>query len=214
MNRTRLPRPRSLLLVEAGLLVIAVAMSVPDSSAIAIALVGVPILVYGWLGTRIAERAPENRIGWLLSGAALTAAAALAGTAYHRFGIVHLTRSLPWARIVHLLDVVVPVPVVGICFLIVFLSFPNGRIPSARWRPVVWLGVAVGVLATVVQLRDNELERAGLSPAWARAGLFRDPFSEVVAVFSPPRSSCSWSRRCSLVLAGSRSKNGDPSAAS
>ena len=184
MNRTRLPRPRSLLLVEAGLLVIAVAMSVPDSSAIAIALVGVPILVYGWLGTRIAERAPENRIGWLLSGAALTAAAALAGTAYHRFGIVHLTRSLPWARIVHLLDVVVPVPVVGICFLIVFLSFPNGRIPSARWRPVVWLGVAVGVLATVVQLRDNELERAGLSPAWARAGLFRDPFSEVVAVLA------------------------------
>jgi signal transduction histidine kinase len=172
------------LLVEAGLLVIAVAMSVPDSSAIAIALVGVPILVYGWLGTRIAERAPENRIGWLLSGAALTAAAALAGTAYHRFGIVHLTRSLPWARIVHLLDVVVPVPVVGICFLIVFLSFPNGRIPSARWRPVVWLGVAVGVLATVVQLRDNELERAGLSPAWARAGLFRDPFSEVVAVLA------------------------------
>ena len=184
MNRTRLPRPRSLLLVEASLLVIAVAMSVPDSSAIAIALVGVPILVYGWLGTRIAERAPENRIGWLLSGAALTAAAALAGTAYHRFGIVHLTRSLPWARIVHLLDVVVPVPVVGICFLIVFLSFPNGRIPSARWRPVVWLGVAVGVLATVVQLRDNELERAGLSPAWARAGLFRDPFSEVVAVLA------------------------------
>ena len=184
MNRTRLPRPRSLLLVEARLLVIAVAMSVPDSSAIAIALVGVPILVYGWLGTRIAERAPENRIGWLLSGAALTAAAALAGTAYHRFGIVHLTRSLPWARIVHLLDVVVPVPVVGICFLIVFLSFPNGRIPSARWRPVVWLGVAVGVLATVVQLRDNELERAGLSPAWARAGLFRDPFSEVVAVLA------------------------------
>ena len=184
MNRTRLPRPRSLLLVEAGLLVIAFAMSVPDSSAIAIALVGVPILVYGWLGTRIAERAPENRIGWLLSGAALTAAAALAGTAYHRFGIVHSTRSLPWARIVHLLDVVVPVPVVGICFLIVFLSFPNGRIPSARWRPVVWLGVAVGVLATVVQLRDNELERAGLSPAWARAGLFRDPFSEVVAVLA------------------------------
>ena len=159
MNRTRLPRPRSLLFVEAGLLVLAVAMSVPDSSAIAIALVGIPILVYGWLGTRIAERAPENRIGWLLSGAALTAAAALAGTAYHRFGIVHSTRSLPWARIVHLLDVVVPLPIIGICFLIVFLSFPNGRIPSARWRPVVWLGVAVGALAAVVQLGDTSWRR-------------------------------------------------------
>jgi signal transduction histidine kinase len=181
MNRRRLPRPRSLLFIEAGLLVLAIAMTVPDSDAIAIALVGIPILVYGWLGSRIAERAPENRIGWLLSGAALTAAATLAGTAYHRFGIVHSTRSLPWARIVHLLDVVVPLPVVGICFLIVFLSFPNGRLPSVRWRPVVWLGVAVAALAAVLSLRDTELVAAGLSPTWARAGLFRDPFTEVVA---------------------------------
>jgi signal transduction histidine kinase len=184
MNRRRLPRPRSLLLVEAGLLVLAVVMMVPDSGALALALVAIPILVYGWLGTRIAERAPENRIGWLLSAAALTAAAAFAGVAYERFGIVHSTRSLPLARLVHLLVVVVPLPLIGICFLIVFLSFPNGRLPSVRWRPVAWLGVVVGALAAVVSLGDAELEAAGLSPAWSRAALFRAPFTDVVVALA------------------------------
>jgi signal transduction histidine kinase len=172
------------LFVDAGLLVIAIAMSVPDPSAIGIALLGIPILVYGWLGTRIAERAPENRIGWLLSGAALAAAAAFAGIAYQRFGIVHSTRSLPWSRIVHLLVVVVPLPVIGFCFLLVFLSFPDGRLPSVRWRPVVWLGAAVVALAAVLSLRDAELVAAGLSPAWAQAGLFQEPFTDVVAALA------------------------------
>jgi signal transduction histidine kinase len=172
------------LLVEAGLLTTAIALSIPDSSALGIALVGIPIMVYGWLGTRIAERAPENRIGWLLSGAALAAAAAFAGNAYQRFGDEHSTRSLPLADVVHLLVVLVPVSVIGICFLLVFLSFPNGRLPSARWRPVVWLGLVVGALAAVVQLGDTELAAAGLSPAWARAGPFRDPFTEVVAILA------------------------------
>jgi signal transduction histidine kinase len=184
MSWLRRPRPRSLLFVEAALLVIAVAITVPEPGAIPLALFGVPILVYGWLGTRIAERAPENRIGWLLSGAALTAAAAFAGVAYQRFGIVHSTRSLPLADVVHLLVVVVPVPIIGFCFLLVFLSFPNGHLPSVRWRPVVWLGAAVGALAAVVSLRDTELVAAGLSPAWARAGLFQEPFTDVVVALA------------------------------
>ncbi len=184
MNPARLPRPRSLLLVEAGLLVIAVALSVPEAGAIGIVLLGIPILVYGWLGARIAERAPENRIGWLLSAAALTGAAALAGIAYQRFGDAHSTASLPLADVVHLLAVVVPVPVIGICFLIVFLSYPNGRLPSVRWRPVVWLGVAVGALAAVLLLRDPALVAAGLSPAWSRAGIFRAPFTDVVVALA------------------------------
>jgi signal transduction histidine kinase len=184
MSWLRPPRPRSLLFVEAATLVLAVAMMVPESSAIGIALLGIPIMVYGWLGARIAERAPGNRIGWLLSGAALTAAAAFAGVAYHRFGIVHSTRSLPLADVVHLLVVVVPVPVIGFCFLIVFLSFPNGRLPSVRWRPVVWLGLAGGALEAVVFLGDDELVTAGLSPAWSRTGLFRAPFTDVVVALT------------------------------
>jgi signal transduction histidine kinase len=184
MSRLRLPRPRSLLFVEAALLVLAIGMMVPESSAIGIVLLGIPILVYGWLGSRIAERAPENRIGWLLSAAALTAAAALAGTAYQQFGAVHPTGPLPLAGLVHLLVVVFSLPVIGICFLIVFLSFPNGRLPSVKWRPAEWLGVAVGALAAVALLGDPELVAAGVSPAWSRAGPFRAPFTEVVVTLA------------------------------
>jgi signal transduction histidine kinase len=184
MNGSQLPRPRTLWFVEGALSVLAIALMTPDSGAIGLVVVSIPILVYGWLGARIAERAPGNRIGWLLSGAALTAAAALTGMAYQRFGVVHATGPLPFAGLVHLLVVVLPLPLIGICFLIVFLSFPNGRFPSVRWRPVVWLGVAVGVLSAIVLLGDPELVAAGLSPAWSRAGLLRAPFTDVVVALA------------------------------
>jgi hypothetical protein len=213
MNRIRLPRPRSLLLAEAALLVLAIAMMVPESSAIGIVLLGIPILVYGWLGSRIAERAPENRIGWLLSVAALTAAAALAGTAYQRFGVVHPTGPLPLAGLVHLLVVVFSLPVIGICLVIVFLSFPDGRLPSVRWRPAEWLGVTVGALAAVALLGDPELVAAGMSPAWSRAWPFRAPFTEVVVTLA---AAVFLVTVASLFVRARRapSRNGDPSEAS
>lgn len=180
MNTTRLPRPRTLLFVEAALLILAIALMVPNSDAIGLVLVSIPILVYGWLGARIAERAPENRIGWLLSAAALIAAGALAGTAYHRFGVIHSTNPLPLADAVHLLVVILPLSIIFVSFLVVFLSFPDGRLPSVRWRPVAWLGMVAGALIVVVMLGDPELVAAGLSPAWSRAGIFRAPFTDVV----------------------------------
>lgn len=180
MNSRRLPRPRSLVFAEAVLLVIAIGLMIPDAAAIGLAVFGLPVLVYGWLGARIAERALDNRVGWLVSAGALTAATALAGTAYQRFGIVHSTEPLPFADAVHVVVAVLPLSIIWICLMIVFLSFPDGRLLSVRWRPVVWLAVLVGVLGSVSALGGTELREAGLSPAWAQASLFRSPFPDIV----------------------------------
>jgi signal transduction histidine kinase len=171
------PVPATMLWVEVGLLALALVLALPDPGAVWVGFVGLPILVYGWLGARIASRVPRNPVGWLLSGAAATAAIGVAGTAYHAFG-----RALPLADAVHVLVVACSLPAIGVCLLLAFLSFPEGRLPSPRWRPVTWLIATTGAAASIAMLGDNELVARGLSPAWARTGVFGSPFPDIVAI--------------------------------
>jgi signal transduction histidine kinase len=168
--------------MEAGLVVVALLLTLPEPAAIGTALVAIPILVYGWLGARIAARAPGNAVGWQLSIAAMAGALGVAATAYHSFGRTHVVDDLPLARAVHVLGEVLPMPVVGVCLLVAILSFPDGRLPSPRWRPVVWLVLLTGAAAAVAVLGGAELIVAGLSPTWARTGVFAPPFPDVVVV--------------------------------
>jgi signal transduction histidine kinase len=175
------PRPAGLLWIEGGFLALALALTLPDPSTIWVAIVALPVLVYGWIGARIVGLAPGNRVGWLLSGAAVCAAVGVAGTAYEAFGRTHAARPLPLADAVQVLLVTLPLPVIGTCLLLAFLSFPEGRLPSPRWRPVTWLIVAIGLAGVVAMLGDDELASRGMSPAWARSGIFEPPFALVVA---------------------------------
>ncbi|HEV8565199.1 MAG TPA: hypothetical protein VGR41_09805, partial [Actinomycetota bacterium] len=178
MSTTRLLRPRGMLFAEASLVLLGIVLVLPDGGAIAVGLFGIPILVYGWLGARIAERVPENRIGWLLSAAAMTAAIALAGGAYQNFGRAHGTDPLPFTRASHLVAVLPPV-IIGVCLLLVFLSFPTGRLPSARWRPAVVLVVVAGALAVLAGLVDPGLVAAGLRMRWTRSLPFRESIPDL-----------------------------------
>jgi hypothetical protein len=168
MSGRRLPWPRILLIAEVSLVLLAIALMVPDGGSIGVALLGLPVLVYGWLGARIAERAPENRIGWLLSTAALGGAVSLAGSAYTQFGDVHGSPPLPILEGVRLLSLL-QFAVVLVCFLLVLFSYPDGRFPSPRWRPAAVLVAIVGALATLTVLGDPSLQAAGLSPEWLRS---------------------------------------------
>jgi signal transduction histidine kinase len=168
MNGSLLRRPRALLWAETSLILVAVALMIPDPGAIGLAIVGIPVLVYGWLGARIAERAPENRIGWLLSACATTAALGLVASAYTQLGTVHGNGAPPLTSVVRLLTAALPVPIVLVCFLLVILSYPTGRLPSVRWRPATWLVVVVGILVGIAFLRDPALYASGRAPAWLR----------------------------------------------
>jgi hypothetical protein len=180
MAPIRSPRPRTLLSAEIVLVLLGVALTVPSAdAAIPLALLGLPVLLYGWLGARIAERAAENRIGWLLSAAALTAAAGISGEAYGRFGRLHVSEPLPFAGTIRTLTEIVPPPVVAVCFLIVFLSFPTGRLPSPRWRPVVWIVVAAGMVMGLALLGDPASPAALLIPRVSGAIPFREVLPDV-----------------------------------
>jgi hypothetical protein len=154
-NRVMARRSRLVGLGAAGLIVVAVllaAASIPlyamthqnwlvnGGQNIAVAL------LFGLVGFVIARRQPRNPIGWILlispAGSQLLPAdaASYALLAYrlgHRlpFGAVALLLEYSWVVVAPLL-------------LLIILIFPDGRLPSPRWRPVLWSYLAlVGWLA-------------------------------------------------------------------
>jgi hypothetical protein len=110
------------------------------------------VLVTGVVGLVVAGHQPRNPIGWLLAGEAVFILLSVAGGSYanlvYRLGYHDLAFAGPLALV---LDVLFNFLLIG--FPLVILLFPDGRLPSRRWRPVVGIYLAVtaaAVLATSV----------------------------------------------------------------
>lgn len=113
-------------------------------AAVSFFLVGTFVLS----GTFIVSRQPRNTIGWILIGIALMGAFALFVADYATYGLRTRPGSLPaatWAAWFDRWDIV---PALA-SFIPLFLLFPDGRLPSRRWRPVLWVAVGAIALATL-----------------------------------------------------------------
>jgi hypothetical protein len=110
------------------------------------------ILAWSLVGSLLAARLPSHPIGWIMSATALVWALQQCSFGYAAYGLLAHPGSLPAAIPVGMLYVAMTLLLeLGIALL--FLLFPAGRLPSARWRPVLWMGLAataVLVLAGIV----------------------------------------------------------------
>ena len=108
------------------------------------------LLVFGLVGAVVASRLPSNPVGWLFLGlAALGGATELAyGLAWYSVSVRHVVGDVWLGWFVDLSNTLTPV-LLGLAFLV----FPDGRLPSARWR----LGAAVVVVAVVPVLLTTAL---------------------------------------------------------
>jgi signal transduction histidine kinase len=119
-------------------------------------VVPVAVISYATVGALITSRHPENRIGLILAGVALAFAIALTAGDYATLA-VRRPDSLPFAPWVAWLGRVTfalwlaPLP-------LLFLLYPNGRLGSRRWRPVLWvLLAALGVNLSLYALTPGSL---------------------------------------------------------
>src|SRR5215211_2766913 len=126
-----------------------------DSSAV---IDLVTLLTFSLVGAIIASRHPRNAIGWLFCSVGVTIGLNSFAGDYAEFwlasgfGMRSLGETAAWlSSWLWILLVFVPTS-----FLL--LLFPDGRLPSPRWRPVVW-GIALGTAGTVA---GNALEAGPL----------------------------------------------------
>jgi hypothetical protein len=120
-----------------------------------VAVLSAAILVWSFVGCLIAARRPSHPIGWLIAGTALLWALYECSFGYAAYGLVAHPGSLPAALPVALLHrPMEPLTLLGPA--LVFLLFPDGRLPSRRWRPVVWAGAAAAVVLALGWIVDPD----------------------------------------------------------
>jgi hypothetical protein len=92
------------------------------------------------VGALIAARRPGHRIGWLLLAGSLAIASAQLTWSYVSYS-VSSGAPLPGSAVVGWVGNWIPWPALA-AFALLLLLFPDGQLPSPRWRPVAWAMVA------------------------------------------------------------------------
>jgi hypothetical protein len=99
------------------------------------------------VGALIAARRPGHRIGWLLLAGSLAIASAQLTWSYVSYGLSSGV-PLPGSAVVGWVGNWIPWPALA-AFALLLLLFPDGQLPSPRWRPVAWAMVAWCVVIMV-----------------------------------------------------------------
>jgi hypothetical protein len=118
----------------------------------------------------IISRRPGNAIGWLLGLIGLALAASMFFDQYALYGLGTAPGSLPAARAAGwAAGVLATATVLLLGFLI--LLFPDGQLPSRRWRPVLWALVVVTVGWLAGELQADTTVTGGITGALSGAGI-------------------------------------------
>jgi signal transduction histidine kinase len=133
------------------------------------AIFGTAMLVFPVVGLTIARQQPRNRIGWLL----LAIGFAWMGTGFNdlyvRYAALTDPGSLPRPDVVAVLAEGSWVFAVGLLGTFLILLFPDGHLPSRRWRAVAWAsGISIGFIYLLVLVSPGRTTESDVP--------FRNPF--------------------------------------
>ena len=103
----------------------------------AVAVLAVAAVAYTGAGRLISSRMPGNAIGWLLSLVGLSVAIAAFTEQYALYGLVTAPGSVPAGRVAGALAAGTASLTIALLLPLILL-FPDSRLPSRRWRPVLW----------------------------------------------------------------------------
>jgi len=104
------------------------------------------------IGALILSRYPSHPVGWLFIVVALCFGASMFSSGYALEAIVFNPDTLPGGEVAAWLTFWLELPGVAALALFLPLLFPDGHLPSPRWRPVAWLGAGLLAVATAVTM--------------------------------------------------------------
>ena len=120
-------------------------------------------MTFASVGALVARRVPENGIGWIFLLTGLANSVQLLTWQYADVGL-HATERLPGATAAAVFNTVISEATAGLLGLSLLL-FPDGRLPSRRWRPAL-VSLVVGMALLVL---------AGT----LRPGRYAEPFAQI-----------------------------------
>ncbi len=127
-------------------------------------LLSVGVLAYAGAGSLIARRVPGNAIGWLLGLAGLSLTVAMLTEQYALYGLATAPGAVPAAKVAGVLSAATVALTVILLFVLVLL-FPDGRLPSPRWRPVLWALAVVAAGLVAQQFQAGTMISGGITNA-------------------------------------------------
>src|SRR5438067_2231607 len=99
------------------------------------------------IGALVIGRYPGHPVGWLFIGVALSFGLAIFASGYALEAIVFNPDTLPGGDFAAWLSFWIEMPGIAGIALFLPLLFPDGHLPSRRWRPVALLAGALAVVA-------------------------------------------------------------------
>lgn len=100
------------------------------------------------VGALIVSRFPRHRVGWLFLSAGVSAGGGAFAEGYATYAVVLRPGSLPVGEVAAWAPAWLYAISTG-ALLLAFLLFPDGRLPSRRWRILLWL-LVIGLVGEVV----------------------------------------------------------------
>jgi hypothetical protein len=148
-------------------------------SGVGDSLIFVSFLAFPIVGALLASRRSRNPIGWICLISGLFWMLIIVSEGYSTYGLT-VPDSVPFPVTINaLLYAWLWVPTVGLIGIYLILLFPDGKLPSRRWRPFAWFaGVVILLESVIVFLTPGPLD--GLGDARNPFGLDGYPLLEVL----------------------------------
>jgi hypothetical protein len=145
---------------------------------------GLYAIAFGGVGALLTWRRPGHPVGWILAAMGLVEAVDFATFEY---GLAASAgRNLPGGAYVGWVQLWIWVPFVTLAAVYLVLLFPDGRLPSPRWRPVGWLAggfAAVAIAGLAFSPGSDRPNLPGLSNPFGMAPA-AVPFDAAVAALA------------------------------
>jgi len=118
-------------------------------------------LSFATVGALVASRQPGNPIGWIFCALGFTPFAA-ASEEYALYALVTRPDSLPGGEVMAWLAAWFGGPIIFAMLAYILLLFPDGRLLSRRWRPVVWFNLLAILLLFAGNVQPGTMENLDL----------------------------------------------------